>query len=115
MHQHQAPGCPLPATPGRQLALQRPLVTFDLETTGLDVNNDRIVSLAAIKLQPDGSRQSLELLLNPGRPIPLEAAAVHGISDDQVRCVAAARRAAQHGAVSGQRSAAQHHCATHGL
>jgi DNA polymerase III epsilon subunit-like protein len=61
-------------------------VTFDLETTGLDVNNDRIVSLAAIKLQPDGSRQSFELLLNPGRPIPLEASAVHGISDDEVRC-----------------------------
>jgi hypothetical protein len=37
------------------LRLARPLVTFDIESTGTNVTRDRIVEIAAIKLMPDGT------------------------------------------------------------
>jgi DNA polymerase-3 subunit epsilon len=62
------------------------IVVFDLETTGLDVDNDRIVQFAAVKLDDSGNiARSLELLINPGIPIPSEATAVHGITDEDVK------------------------------
>jgi len=64
--------------------LDRPLVFFDLETTGLDLNNDRIVELAFIKITPHGDVLERERRFNPGMPIPPEATAVHGISDADV-------------------------------
>jgi DNA polymerase III subunit epsilon len=67
------------------LNLERPLVCFDLETTGTDVRDDRIVQLALVRVEVDGSRQEFASLVNPGRPIPPGATAVHGISDDDVR------------------------------
>jgi DNA polymerase-3 subunit epsilon len=65
-------------------ALDRPLVFFDLETTGLDFKNDRIIELAFIKLTPQGDVLERERRFNPGIPIPAEATAIHGITDADV-------------------------------
>lgn len=67
-----------------KLHLSRPLVFFDLETTGTDIVGDRIVQIAALKLLPDGSEDIRTLLINPGIPIPPEATAVHRITDADV-------------------------------
>ncbi len=67
------------------IKLEKPLVVFDLETTGLSVNLDRIIEIAYLKIRPDGSTTKGDLLLNPEMKIPAEAFAVHGISDDKVR------------------------------
>ena len=67
------------------IELQRPLVVFDLETTGLFPRRDRIVEIAAVKTNPDGTEETLERLLNPTVPIPPETTAVHGISDETVK------------------------------
>ncbi len=69
----------------KNLTLERPLVCFDLETTGTDVREDRIVQLALVRVARDGSRQTLASLVNPERPIPPAATAVHGIRDEDVR------------------------------
>jgi len=69
----------------KNLPLQRALVGFDLETTGLDVEKDRIVQMALIRIEPGGARRTFETLVNPERPIPPEASAVHGITDADVR------------------------------
>lgn len=67
------------------LHLERPVVFFDLETTGFDMERDRIVELCAIKMHPDGSQEEVHHLINPGRPIPHEASQVHGITDEKVK------------------------------
>jgi DNA polymerase-3 subunit epsilon len=64
--------------------LERPLVFFDLETTGLDLKNDRIIELAFIKLTPQGDVLERVRRFNPGIPIPHEATAIHGITDADV-------------------------------
>lgn len=66
------------------LQLEKPLIFFDLETTGLDCQRDRIVELSAIKLHPDGSQSSLHYLLNPCMEIPEAAIEVHGITNEMV-------------------------------
>jgi DNA polymerase III subunit epsilon len=68
----------------RPMELSRPLVTFDLETTGLNVREDRIVELSCVKLHPDGRREVKTRRLNPTVPISEEAAKIHGISDADV-------------------------------
>lgn len=65
-------------------ALERPLVFFDLETTGLDFKNDRIIELAFIKVTPQGDVLERVRRFNPGIPIPPEATKVHGITDADV-------------------------------
>lgn len=67
------------------IALKRPLVVFDLETTGLYPKSDRIVEIAAVKVNPDGTEERLEHLLNPTIPIPREASDIHGITDEAVK------------------------------
>jgi DNA polymerase-3 subunit epsilon len=67
------------------LRLDRPLVCFDLETTGLDPQNDRIVEIGLVRLAPDGSRQSIQRRVDPGIDIPDAATRVHGIRNDDVR------------------------------
>lgn len=62
----------------------RPIVFFDLETTGTNVALDRIVEIGAIKIHVDQSLERLHYLVNPGIPIPIEASAVHGIYDNDV-------------------------------
>lgn len=66
------------------LNLSRPLAFFDLETTGVQVSDDRIVEISIIKLMPNGEEQVFTRLVNPGRPIPKEASAIHGITDEKV-------------------------------
>ena len=67
-----------------KLKLTKPLCFFDLETTGTDVSKDRIIEIAIIKVNIDGSRESLEIRLNPGIPIPPESSLIHGITDEMV-------------------------------
>lgn len=72
---------PAEATPLANL----PLIALDIETTGLDPQLDRILSLAALPLRgphPDG--EEMELLVHPGVPIPPASTAVHGIEDATV-------------------------------
>jgi DNA polymerase-3 subunit epsilon len=66
------------------LRLERPLCVFDLETTGIQVVHDRIVELCIVKVMPDNERRSKVWRVNPGRPIPAGASAVHGITDEMV-------------------------------
>jgi DNA polymerase-3 subunit epsilon len=67
------------------LELKRPIVFFDLETTGTDNVKDRIVELAFVKILPDGKRDKFVKRINPGIPIPTEVTAIHGISDEDVK------------------------------
>lgn len=67
-----------------ELNLIKPLAVFDLETTGTNIANDRIVEICIIKINPDGNEQILIQRINPGIPIPAEATAVHGISNEDV-------------------------------
>ncbi len=67
------------------LQLKRPLAVIDLETTGINIGNDRIVEIAIVKIMPDGSRQVKRKLINPEMPIPPGATEVHGISNEMVK------------------------------
>lgn len=67
------------------IELDRPLVFFDLETTGVDVKTDRIVELALIRLSPHGDVLERVRRFNPEMPIPPGASAVHGIYDEDVK------------------------------
>lgn len=67
-----------------QLKLDKPIIIFDLETTGIQIVTDRIIDLFAIKVYPDGSEENKRYFLNPGIPIPAEATAIHGISNKDV-------------------------------
>ena len=63
--------------------LDKDLVFFDLESTGADVVNDRILQIAMIKYSPDGSEPvEHEMLINPQYPIKPDAVKVHGITVD---------------------------------
>ncbi len=66
------------------LVLQRPLAFFDLETTGTDPLRDKIVEIAVVRIDPGGGREATTRRINPERPIPPEATAVHGIRDEDV-------------------------------
>jgi DNA polymerase III subunit epsilon len=66
------------------IVLEKPLAVIDLETTGVDVKTDRIVEISVLKIQPDGQRILRTRRLNPGIPIPAEATAIHGITDEDV-------------------------------
>jgi DNA polymerase III subunit epsilon len=68
-----------------QLQLNRPIIFFDLETTGVDHSKDRIVEIAMVKIQPDGTRENYTKRINPGMPIPAESSAIHGIFDEDVK------------------------------
>lgn len=67
-----------------QLKLTKPLVFFDLETTGTDVAKDRIVEISMIKVFPDGHDEERTLRINPTIPIPKAASDVHHITDADV-------------------------------
>ena len=68
-----------------KLKLKRPIVFFDLETTGVDASKDRIVEVSMIKIMPDGEEICKKRKLNPGMHIPEEATAIHGITDEDVK------------------------------
>ena len=67
-----------------KLNITRPLVVFDLETTGLDLVRDRIIQISYIKVMPDGEEIRENLLVNPGKDIPQEVTELTGISNDDV-------------------------------
>lgn len=67
------------------LKLRNPLVFFDLETTGINVAQDRIIDAAFVKVLPGGEREKYTIRVNPQIPIPPESSAVHGIYDDDVK------------------------------
>ncbi|MCO5061020.1 MAG: exonuclease domain-containing protein [Kiritimatiellae bacterium] len=63
----------------------RPIAFFDIESTGINIYEDRIIDLAIVLVHPDGRREEHTYRVNPGRPIPVEASRVHGIYDDDVK------------------------------
>ena len=68
-----------------KLNLQKPLVIFDLETTGLDLVKDRVIQLSYIKVYPDGHEERGDEIINPEKPIPDEVVQLTGISNDDVK------------------------------
>lgn len=68
-----------------KLNITRPLIVFDLETTGLDLVRDRIIQISYIKVSPDGTEQRDNIFVNPEKPIPHEVTELTGISDDDVK------------------------------
>lgn len=67
-----------------ELQLKKPICFFDLETTGTNIAADRIVEISILKVFPNGNKESRTWLVNPGIPIPEEASAIHGITDEKV-------------------------------
>lgn len=68
-----------------KLILERPIVFFDLETTGVDRDNDRIVEIAVCKVDPSWQINTICKRVNPTIPIPRAASEVHGITDEMVK------------------------------
>ncbi|MEG0807579.1 MAG: 3'-5' exonuclease [Alistipes sp.] len=68
-----------------KLNLKRPIIFFDLETTGVDTAKDRIVEISLVKVMPDGEEIIKTRKLNPGMSIPPESTAIHGITDEDVK------------------------------
>jgi len=68
-----------------KLNLTCPVVFFDLETTGTDINKDRIVEICYLKVWPNGNEDAHTMRINPGMHIPEESSKVHGIYDDDVK------------------------------
>lgn len=74
------------------LETRRAVAFFDLETTGIDPATDRVVEIAVLRVEVDGSRETRTRRVNPERPIPPGATAVHGIRDEDVRLLPPFRR-----------------------
>ena len=68
-----------------KLNLTRPLIVFDLETTGLDFIRDRIIQISYIKVSPDGTEERENIFVNPEKQIPHEVVELTGITDDDVK------------------------------
>lgn len=67
-----------------KLNLKNPLVFFDLETTGTNINSDRIVEICYLKVYPNGNEESKTMRINPEMHIPEASSAIHGIYDGDV-------------------------------
>lgn len=67
------------------MKISRPLVVFDLETTGTWIEKDKIVEIGIIKLMPDGTTQNYVKRINPGMPIPVNVIRIINITDDDVK------------------------------
>lgn len=78
-----------------ELSLKKPIIFFDLETTGTNILIDRIVEVSYIKVMPSGAETERTIRVNPGMPIPAEATAVHHITDDDVKDKPTFRQIAQ--------------------
>ena len=68
-----------------KLNLKKPIIFFDLETTGTDPAKDRIVEISLIKVMPNGDQETKTRRINPEMPIPPAATAVHHITDEDVK------------------------------
>lgn len=67
------------------LQLKNPVVFLDLETTGMNIATDRIVEIAFLKVNIDGSEEEKQLRINPEMPIPPDVSQIHGIYDEDVK------------------------------
>jgi DNA polymerase-3 subunit epsilon len=67
-----------------KLKLKRPLVFFDLETTGINIAKDRVVEISILKVHPNGNKELKTWLVNPEMEIPKEASDIHGITNEKV-------------------------------
>ena len=67
-----------------KLKLEKPIVFFDLETTGVNIGTDKIVEISILKVFPNGNKESKTWLVNPEVEIPKEASDIHGITNEQV-------------------------------
>lgn len=68
-----------------KLNLKKPVVFFDIESTGLSVSKDRIVEIGLIKVNPNQSEESLTLRINPEMEISKESEEIHGISNEDIK------------------------------
>ena len=85
------------------MKLEKPIVWLDIESTGVDRENDRIIELCMIKIHPDGNREVKTRRFNPEMQIPAGASEVHGIYDDDVKDEPTFRQLAKgvHGFIQG--------------
>ena len=67
------------------LKINKPLVFFDIESTGLDIIKDKIIEITILKLNTSGKKNTFTFRINPGIPIPLESSKIHGIYDNDVK------------------------------
>lgn len=67
-----------------ELKLEKPIIFFDLETTGIDIARDRIVEISILKIFPNGNKESKTWLVNPEIIIPESSIAIHGITNEKV-------------------------------
>jgi DNA polymerase-3 subunit epsilon len=67
-----------------ELKLIKPIIFFDLETTGIDIARDRIVEISILKIFPNGNKESKTWLVNPEMEIPESSIAIHGITNEKV-------------------------------
>ncbi|WP_298370298.1 3'-5' exonuclease [uncultured Lutibacter sp.] len=67
-----------------ELELKKPIIFFDLETTGINIAKDRIVEISILKVFPNGNKESKTWLVNPEMEIPKEASDIHGITNEKV-------------------------------
>ncbi len=67
------------------LQLTKPIAFIDLETTGVNISNDRIVEIAIVRIAVDGTKTVKRKLVNPLMPIPAGSSEVHGITDEMVK------------------------------
>lgn len=66
------------------LKLKKPIVFFDLETTGVQIASDRIVEMSILKIFPNGNKEEKTWLVNPTIPIPNEVVLIHGITNEKI-------------------------------
>ena len=67
-----------------KLNLEKPIVFFDLETTGINIGSDKIVEISILKVFPNGNKESKTWLVNPEMEIPKDSSDIHGITNEQV-------------------------------
>ena len=67
-----------------ELKLKKPIIFFDLETTGINIAKDRIVEISILKIFPNGNKESKTWLVNPEMEIPKESSDIHGITNEKV-------------------------------
>ncbi|MDL2289928.1 3'-5' exonuclease [Paludibacteraceae bacterium OttesenSCG-928-F17] len=68
-----------------KLNLKNPIVFFDLEATGIDIVNDRIVEISYHKVSPNGREETKTIRINPQMPIPPSSTLIHGITDEDIK------------------------------
>lgn len=67
-----------------ELNLTKPIIFFDLETTGINIAKDRVVEISILKVFPNGNKESKTWLVNPEVEIPKESSEIHGITNEKI-------------------------------